>query len=178
MTPQHREQVLEALEESREWIAEVAQWIRELPGLCAPPAGTVQLLSRFDDAIALLRGDGVAPDDQPKTLTLNYEPDNRAFWHTDCANHFGGVVYEIKREKNHSLLECQHCKQRGYYAVGWVGPHTVSVEPAEGVAPAAPTNAEMSASVGIASSPGADAAGMSTNVGIDGVPGTNKEQPK
>ena len=36
------------------------------------------------------------------------------FWHENCANHLGGVMKEIKREEDKSLMQCLHCKQCGY----------------------------------------------------------------
>lgn len=64
-----------------------------------------------------------------QTMVLNYEPNNgRSFWHSDCTNHFGGIVREEHREYDRSLMKCLHCGKEGWYQKGWVGQHTVPVE--------------------------------------------------
>jgi hypothetical protein len=60
-----------------------------------------------------------------ETLVLSYEPHNRAFWHADCENHFGGVMSEVRREEGRSLMMCLYCGAEGYYPVGAVGRLTV-----------------------------------------------------
>lgn len=54
-------------------------------------------------------------------MQIKINREGARFWHENCASHFGGIMMEIKQEPDKSLIECQHCKQRGYYPVGGVG---------------------------------------------------------
>lgn len=51
------------------------------------------------------------------------------FWHENCTNHLGGVMKEIKREDDRSLIQCQHCRQCGYYPIGGVGSISADLQP-------------------------------------------------
>lgn len=54
-------------------------------------------------------------------VEIQWDRAGRAFWHTNCTNHLGGVMKEVKREPDKSVFECLHCGKRGEYPVGGVG---------------------------------------------------------
>jgi hypothetical protein len=56
-------------------------------------------------------------------MRISYEPRSRAIWHTDCTNHFGGVMKpELDdEERSRTLMRCLHCRKAGWYHYGWVG---------------------------------------------------------
>jgi hypothetical protein len=62
-------------------------------------------------------------------MIIDYNPDQRAIWHADCANHFGGVMHPVWNERTRTLMECLHCGKRGYYPVGGAGERRVEEVP-------------------------------------------------
>ena len=55
-------------------------------------------------------------------MIIDYQLYGRCTWHVDCEVGKGnGIMKEIKREENQSLMECLHCGEKGYYPVGSVG---------------------------------------------------------
>jgi RNase P subunit RPR2 len=62
-------------------------------------------------------------------MIINFKPHGKGLWHSDCTNHFGGIMKELKDEGDRTLMECLHCGKKGYYPHGRVG--RVEVEEAE-----------------------------------------------
>lgn len=54
-------------------------------------------------------------------MQINYERIGRCFWHDDCEKSTQGVMKEVRREPEQTLLECLHCWKHGYYPVGGNG---------------------------------------------------------
>jgi len=59
-----------------------------------------------------------------KTITINW--DKGRIWHSDCDNHLGGVMVEVKSNvmfdgKPYGLMKCLHCDRQGYYPNGGSG---------------------------------------------------------
>lgn len=57
----------------------------------------------------------------PKAQTMIINFKNRCLWHSDCENHFGGIMKEIRHEEDKTLMECLHCGKKGYYPKGGIG---------------------------------------------------------
>jgi hypothetical protein len=57
----------------------------------------------------------------PEKMHITYERNGRCFWHTNCVNHFGGIMFLVRNEEKRSLVKCGHCGQQGFYPVGSVG---------------------------------------------------------
>lgn len=64
---------------------------------------------------------------QGEKMRISFEPHHKAMWHTDCANHLGGVMEVVQHEDGRSLLKCLHCGKQGYYPNGSVGEVCVDV---------------------------------------------------
>ena len=62
-----------------------------------------------------------------QTMIINFDEKNKCLWHSDCDNKYGGVMKELKREEDCTLMECLHCGKQGYYPVGGLGRITVRV---------------------------------------------------
>ena len=55
-------------------------------------------------------------------MLMKYELYGRCMWHYNCQEApSGGVMKQVKWEKEHDLFECLHCGKTGYYPVGAVG---------------------------------------------------------
>lgn len=57
---------------------------------------------------------------EPKP-SIRIDREGWRFWHRNCTNQLGGVMSEIAREPDKSLIECLHCGEAGYYPVSGVG---------------------------------------------------------
>lgn len=66
-----------------------------------------------------------------RTMKVNLSRYPTCFWHIDCdkSNH-AGILKEVKREEEHSLMECLDCGKLGYYPVGGSGCIEIDVEEA------------------------------------------------
>jgi hypothetical protein len=53
-------------------------------------------------------------------MIINFQPHGKGLWHSDCINHFGGIMKELTDDGSKTLMECLSCGKRGYY------PHGVS----------------------------------------------------
>lgn len=62
-------------------------------------------------------------------MQVQIKREGSRFWHENCANHLGGIMKEIKRDEGGSLIQCQHCKQCGYYPVGGIGSISAAPQP-------------------------------------------------
>lgn len=62
------------------------------------------------------------PPDATPRMRIEYQRLGRCLWHADCPNNsFGsGIMREVTREDERSLLECLHCGQRAYFPKGAV----------------------------------------------------------
>ncbi len=55
-------------------------------------------------------------------MKITYQLEGRCIWHSDCIpGRNNGIMQSIMREPDKDLMECQHCRKRGYYPVGSVG---------------------------------------------------------
>jgi hypothetical protein len=69
------------------------------------------------------------PPAVPAKMRICFQPQGRCLWHEDCTVAGGsGVMQVVTHEESRSLLECGHCKQRGYYPKGAVGSVCVDVD--------------------------------------------------
>lgn len=67
------------------------------------------------------------PPAAPERMRISYQPVGRCLWHDDCDRRLPGIMRVVQEEQGRSLLECLHCKKRGYYPVGSVGAVCVDV---------------------------------------------------
>lgn len=62
-------------------------------------------------------------------MLITYQLYGRCMWHSDCIPGRGnGIMKLFKREKEHDLMECLHCRKMGYYPVGGCGEIKVDEE--------------------------------------------------
>jgi hypothetical protein len=55
-------------------------------------------------------------------MKIIFEQNPTCFWHADCEVFRGnGIMAEIRREPERSLMKCMHCGKCGYYPVGGCG---------------------------------------------------------
>ena len=57
-------------------------------------------------------------------IVINYE--NGRIWHSDCTNHFGGIMKEVSYDTSNEvgIFECLHCGKKGKLPKGSVGKRT------------------------------------------------------
>jgi hypothetical protein len=55
--------------------------------------------------------------DEP-TMRILWEKYGNSLWHEDCDKSRCGIMVEIHREPERSLLRCLHCEREGYFPVG------------------------------------------------------------
>lgn len=60
-------------------------------------------------------------------MEITWQRFPRCLWHSNCENHFGGIMTIVQHDPTESLLECLHCGQMGRYPVGGVGRVCVDV---------------------------------------------------